>query len=318
MSQAPSDFVWSETDEPHATRRKQILSKHPEIKDLFVNEPRTFYISVALVSIQLTLAYLFRDMHWGLLFLLAWCVSGTINHTLQLAVHEVTHNLCFENSTANRLLAIFCNLPTGVPSAMAFQQYHHDHHQFQGVDGIDTDIGTAFEGKFFSTPLFKALWVIGMPLWYAGRPLFVNHKSMTPWKFFNFAFQFAFDATILYFWGFKSLAYLILGSVLGMGLHPCAGHFIAEHFVFTQGSETYSYYGSCNWFNLNVGFHNEHHDFPRIPWSKLPQVRKIAPEFYENLPSYTSYLYIFKRFIFDPTITPFSRVKRAKIHSKSL
>jgi sphingolipid delta-4 desaturase len=63
--------------------------------------------------------------------------------------------------------------------------------------------------------------------------------------------------------------------------------------------------------NFNVGYHNEHHDFPRIPWSNLPKLKAIAPDFYDNLPQYTSYTRVFLRYIFDSKITPFSRVKRA-------
>ncbi len=94
-------------------------------------------------------------------------------------------------------------------------------------------------------------------------------------------------------------------------MHPSAGHFIAEHYEFVAGTETYSYYGPANFVNFNVGYHNEHHDFPKIPWSKLPLVRKIAPEFYDHLPSYTSYvLEVFWPYITDPTLGVWCRVKR--------
>ncbi len=39
-------------------------------------------------------------------------------------------------------------------------------------------------------------------------------------------------------------------------------------------------------------------------------MHKIAPEWYDNLPSHTSWSYLLYRFIMDPSMGPYSRLKR--------
>jgi len=235
-----------------------------------------------------------------------------MNHSCSISIHEATHNLIFEKQLYNSLIAIFVNLPIGIPAAMTFKRYHHEHHQYQGVDVIDTDIGTKIEGDTLRHPLLKLLNVMFMSAFYGLRPMIINPKSPTAWELFNTSVQLTFDFAIYYFWGGKAILYLLLSTFLGLGLHPCSGHFIQEHFIFKQGQETYSYYGLLNYVMLNVGYHVEHHDFPRIPGSRLPLVKKIAPEFYDNLHSHTSWAKVIFDYIFTDGMTPFNRVKRTK------
>ena len=42
----------------------------------------------------------------------------------------------------------------------------------------------------------------------------------------------------------------------------------------------------------------------------LFQVRKIAPEYYDNLPYHTSWVKVLWDFVFDPEIGPYSRIRR--------
>ncbi|KAI9437434.1 dihydroceramide delta(4)-desaturase [Lactarius indigo] len=121
------------------------------------------------------------------------------------------------------------------------------------------------------------------------RPGFVRSQRPTYWHFIGIAVQF--------FWA---------GS-----LHPLAGHFIAEHYVWDNlQQETYSYYGWLNILAYNVGYHNEHHDFPSVPWTRLPALRALAPEFYDVLPSHPSWPMVVINFIRDRNVGIFARAKR--------
>jgi len=123
--------------------------------------------------------------------------------------------------------------------------------------------------------------------------------------------QLLFNGIIWHFFGWKSLVYLISGTLMAMGLHPSAAHFVAEHYLFDDAQqETYSYYGPWNLVLYNVGYHNEHHDFPYIPGKNLPLVREMAPEFYNSLHCHDSCFSVMRDFVFKPTMGPFKRLKR--------
>jgi len=306
------DFEWSYTEEPHATRRKEILAKYPQVKTLMGSDPNLKWIVTAMVVVQVAAAYVAASLSWPLIILAAYVFGGTINHSMSLAIHEISHNLAFGHSRpmANRFLGIFGNVIIGLPTSITFKRYHLEHHKYQGVDGVDMDVPSAMEGFLFRNTFTKIIWVLLQPFFYAFRPLFLLPKPVTGLEIVNWIVQIAFNAAILYFFGVKSLVYLISGSFLAMGLHPAAGHFISEHYMFLRGQETYSYYGPLNAITFNVGYHMEHHDFPYIPGSRLPLLKAMVPEYYDNVPHHDSWCKVIYDFITDPNIGPYSRVKR--------
>uniref|UniRef100_A0A8C6V336 sphingolipid 4-desaturase n=1 Tax=Naja naja TaxID=35670 RepID=A0A8C6V336_NAJNA len=306
------DFEWVYTDQPHTQRRKEILARYPAIKSLMGPDPNLKWIVTGMVFTQLLACYLVRNLAWKWVFFWAYSFGGCINHSITLAIHDISHNVAFGNKQArwNRWFAVFANLPVGFPYSASFKKYHIDHHRYLGGDALDVDIPTDFEGWFFCTPFRKLIWIAIQPFAYSLRPLYVNPKAITEMEIFNALVQFSIDLAIYYLWGWKPIVYLTAGTILCMGLHPISGHFIAEHYMFLKGYETYSYYGPLNWITFNVGYHMEHHDFPSIPGSRLPLVKKIAAEYYDNLPQHQSWLHVLWDFVFDDNISPYARVKR--------
>jgi hypothetical protein len=119
---------------------------------------------------------------------------------------------------------------------------------------VDTDLPTTFEARLFSSTIGKFFFATFQILFYALRPVMTYYQPLTLYHLLNVAYIFAFDFLLWKTFGIGSVIYLLASTVLaGSGLHPCAAHFIAEHYVFTGDWETYSYYGILNFFCFNVG-----------------------------------------------------------------
>ena len=299
------------TDEPHCSRRKEILKKYPQIKELYGPDIRLLPCMLAIASAQIALSYYATFIEdWRHYVLLAYAVGGTLTHWLSLGSHELSHNLCFHTTLYNELLGFVANCAQALPSCITFKRYHMEHHYKQGEHITDVDVPTDLEGRFFNNTFRKIFFILFQSLFYAFRPMIVNPKPIIFKEVLNGVIVIGFDLCLGLKFGWKAPAFNLLSTVLGMGLHPVAGHFISEHYTFVEGQETYSYYGALNLVAFNVGYHNEHHDFPKISGFRLPEVRKIAPEFYDKLHSYDSWPMVLYDFITRPDMSPYSRVKR--------
>lgn len=100
------------------------------------------------------------------------------------------------------------------------------------------------------------------------------------------------------------LVYLMLAQAFFTGwMHPyCLGWVLGiSHFHGTKRYQpTASNYGRfVNLYSFNGGLHVEHHDIMGIPYFRLPQLRKIAPEFYDDLDKINSYTKLGFQFVFS-------------------
>jgi sphingolipid delta-4 desaturase len=304
------EFIWSDSKEPHFERRKLILKEFPEVKKLFGIDRSIKYKALFVAFLQLSVPVFFLPENPWYFMLMVLIVGTTLNHIIVLAIHEITHDLAFKKKWLNNWLAIIVNFPLFFPFSMAFKAYHAEHHWCQGKDKIDTDIASKIEALIFRGFLGKFIWMVLQIPFYAIRPLFIHPLKPDKWQLINAFVQILFLVGFYLLTGWGGLLYLFLSLILASGLHPLSGHFVSEHFVFEEGQETYSYYGSLNKLVFNVGYHNEHHDFPNVPGSKLPELKKLAGKYYDSLHSYHSWTGVIIKFLTNKDVSLFSRVKR--------
>jgi sphingolipid delta-4 desaturase len=243
---------------------------------------------------------------------LAFAVGAFANHSLYVIIHDAAHDLVFRRRFANKLLALAADLPNLMPGAIAFRTYHLAHHAHLGEEKRDPDLPAVWERRLFGrSRLGKALWVALFPLMQALRSLEVGgDKLRDPWFAANIAANLAFVATIGLTLGWTALIYLFASCWFGLGPHPLGARWIQEHFTLDPAQETMSYYGALNRLALNIGYHNEHHDFPSIPWNRLPDVTGMAPEVYGSLTACRSWAGLLFMFICDRRFSLGSRIAR--------
>ncbi len=93
---------------------------------------------------------------------------------------------------------------------------------------------------------------------------------------------------VTFFLSRPSFIFLMISTLQSQGLHPANTRQVQRHIyngddgmvdaTFNHRPSTFSYYGPVNLLTLNVGYHLEHHDFCSIPWTRLPELRRIAGE----------------------------------------
>jgi sphingolipid delta-4 desaturase len=308
-------FHRSEFDQPHPARTRAIIKAHPEVRELMVRNPGTSAIPIGILILQTSLAFGLGRLgfhYWWSSLLIAYCIGAFANHANYVVIHDATHNLIFRNKALNMWVGILADLPNLTAGAMGFRVYHLKHHAHQGDYAQDADLPSCWEARLVGNKWYrKAIWLLLFPFFQVTRPPRLKAITMWDrWVFWNFLSSLAYDIAIVWFCGWAGFFYLAMSFLFSVGLHPLGARWIQEHYTYESDQETMSYYGPINLLALNVGYHNEHHDLPSIPWYNLPKLRTLAPEFYNNLKYHSSWTRLLFQFIFDKRYTLFSRVER--------
>lgn len=307
-----NSFQYSDSSEPHRIRTKEILKQHPDIRQLIGKNPYTLVAILGLVALQVVLAWWVADKSWWIVFAAAYLIGAFADHALFVMIHECAHRLLFKQPVANRLAGILANIPQLFPSSVSFERYHIKHHSFQGIHELDADLPNYWEAKLINNYFIgKVLWLLFYPVFQVFRISRLKEiKPFDGWVALNWGVQIGFIVLIIVLWGPKAILFLLMSFFFSVGLHPLGARWIQEHYLTHGNQETYSYYGPLNNVAFNVGYHNEHHDFPSIPWNRLPKIREGAPAFYNTLYYHTSWTKLFFRFLFDKELSLYSRVVR--------
>ena len=315
-------FYQSESDQPHPARARAIIKAHPEVLQLMVRNPWTALIALSIAVMQTAIAYGMGTLgfgYWWLSLLIAFCIGAFANHANYVIIHDATHNLIFRRKNCNKMVAIIADLPNLTPGAMGFRVYHLKHHSHQGDYEYDADLANHWEARLVGNKWYrKAIWLMLFPFFQVTRPPRLKAiKMWDRWFSINLVCAGAYDVAIVYFFGWAGFLYLVFAFLFSIGLHPVGARWIQEHYTYDFDQETFSYYGPINRVALNMGYHNEHHDLPSIPWNNLPKLRAMAPEFYANLKYHSSWVRLLLQFIFDKRYSLYSRVERMKEKTES-
>jgi len=279
--------------DPHYERHVAILRSHPEIRQLFSTDWTTVFYGVGIVVLHLVLAFLSRERYWYTSALLGVSMGAFLDLGLMVLMHETSHHLVFKTPMFNILLGLFCNIPLLLPMSITFNQHHKEHHLSLGSHDTDVDVPLDYEVTLVGTsPTRKFIWLLFAGIILAARSTYKLGVRVDKYLVLNWITCITFGLAALVL-APSAAAYLIASSICSLSFHPANARIVQRHVPpkdsttgerTSSSTNTYSFYGWSNILLLNVGYHVEHHDFPRVPWRKLPLVKEIAKEFYTDPP----------------------------------
>ncbi len=298
----------------HNEMRRAALKAHPELAQLGGPQPLTALALPVVLAVHWGVAWVVSDSGVLVIGLTAFLVGQLVYHSAASLIHETCHKLIFRGPRAKLGFDLALEfILTSYGKQLTYQHQHvTSHHPFVGDYDNDYEhedicalqarqyiartrpglqraltvltlvlhalpLGSVFFADKILTPLYRkaADRPISdpVPRFTGTRP---EHHDMRPFLVVSMAS----NVLMLILLGPWALLYHLwsLSFFLGKLGVSNLGQSLAEHPGDDLENPTRSWYGPINWLLFNTGYHNEHHSFPNVAWTRLPTLHRVAPE----------------------------------------
>ncbi|MXN66138.1 hypothetical protein GR183_14580 [Stappia sp. GBMRC 2046] len=293
------------------------MREHPQLRELAGAEPRTALALPILLALHWSVAWAVSDTNLLIVFLAAFIPGQIIIHATGALVHETAHKLIFRGPRTK--LAFDLGLETILTSFGKQLTYQHEHisshHPYIG------DYERDYEYEDLCAFKARTMLIDGSPRlarFMTGATLFVHllpfgfiisdeifprayqrltgrvakdrerHIPSTKAPFWQkrlfIAWSIGTNIIIFALFGFWGWLYHVWALSLFLGKFGITnlGQSLSEHAGNDNETPTRSTYGPINWILFNTGYHNEHHTFPNVAWTRLPALHDAAPDVFHS------------------------------------
>ena len=297
----------------HNDLRRAAIRAHPELKEVAGSDPRTVLALPVILAAHWGMAWALSDAPIWMIFVVAFFWGQMCIHAAGSLVHETAHKLIFRNPRPKLAFDLGLEWILGSYGKQLTYQHEHitSHHPYIGdyerdyehedICAFQSRMELRHDNKHIQRLLTGlTLFIHALPLgfligdevlprlnkWVSGRPQkdparHVESSKPPVWQVRLFiAVSLLSNVTLLLVLGPWALLYHLWALSLFLGKLGIwnLGQSLSEHEGTDDLAPSRSTYSLINLPLFNTGYHNEHHTFPNVAWTRLPLLTRTAPE----------------------------------------
>ena len=238
------------------------------------------------------LLYKMQDSQWFLpIGIAVSLLVPSLVRGLGSIAHDAAHGCVFKSKAASYWIGLLCWSPTGM-SYTIYSNYHLHHHRITNTyPDVDNFVVTDYtKNPVLAKMLMLVVYSFAYPIYFMFQ-MFRYTKRLSTWKKIRMNLELAAMFSVIglmahylpgkVFFFFYGVPF-ILGAILASTTS------LIEHFQMDPGdddaysSRTYATkMPLLNFVWNNLGYHNEHHKYPGIPWYNLKRFHEAAYPHYD-------------------------------------